>query len=105
MSSEVQYLVCGNKEVRMPQHATPLQVDLSYKRLAWMVHHSGLRFPAELARKLRENGMMRRNKGKKTKCENGTTYLQVSAEALLLIDMGNISIYIHMSKVIPVVLE
>ena len=84
----MEYLTCGNKKVRIPQNATQQQVDLSYKRLARMVHHDGLPFPSELERQLRDNDLMRRNKGKKNK-EKEDINIEVSPEALLLIDLGN----------------
>ena len=90
--------------MRIPEDATPHQINLTYKRLAWMVHHNGLRFPAELARELKENGMKRRKKGKKNNNETQSTSHEVTPEALLLIDMGNILDYIHKTKVIHVVL-
>ena len=89
MSTEVEYFVCGDKKVRIPKHATEQQVNLSYKRLARMVHHNGQPFPAEFARELRVNGMMRRNKGKKNK-EKEAINIEVCAEALILIDHGTI---------------
>ena len=84
----MEYLACGTKKVRIPQNATQQQIDLTYKRLAWMVHHNGLPFPGELERQLRDNGLMRRNKGKRNK-EKQHFNLEVSPEALLLIDLGN----------------
>ena len=89
MLNEVEYLVCGNMKVRIPQNATQQQFDLSYKRLARLVHHNGQPFPAELDRALRQNGMLKRNKGKKNK-EKQPINTEVSAEALQLIDLGNI---------------
>ena len=90
MSTEVEYLVCGNKKVRIPQNATAQQIDLSYKRLARLVFHNGQPFPAELARELRENGVMRRHKGKKKNYEETAINIEVCTEALLLVDQGNI---------------
>ena len=89
MSNEVQYLVCGEKQVRIPANPTPNQVHLSHKRLAWMVNHNGFPFPAELDRQLRDNGLTRRNKGKKNKKEKEAIINEVSAEALFLIEQGN----------------
>ena len=88
MSNEVQYLVCGNKKVRMPPNSTQQEVDLSYKRLARLVHHNGQPFPAELGRQLRESGIMRRNKRKYNR-DKEPINIEVSAEALLLIDLSN----------------
>ena len=88
MSTEVEYLTCGTKQVRIPQNATQQQIELTYKRLAWMVHHNGLSFPAELDRQLRDNGLMRRNRGKKNKGRQAV-HIEVTPDALLLIDLGN----------------
>ena len=98
MSTGVQYLICGKKQVRIPEDATPHQINLTYKRLAWMIHHNGLRFPAELDKQLRDNGMKRRKKGKKNNNETQSINIEVSAEALLLIDLGKIFKYITLKS-------
>ena len=68
-----------------------------------MVHHNGLPFPVELERVLRDNGLMRRNRGKKNK-RRQAVHIEVTPEALLLIDLGNIFLKLANIQVIEIAL-